>query len=80
MAVLHVHWPDELPAGELVGLLIGHAQSRGYCIEHDGGQARLAIYSAAQAGGENAAGGKVLSLTQARQRRAASIASAGGQH
>jgi len=75
MAVLYVHWPDELPAGELVGLLIGHAQSRGYCIEHDGGQGRLAIYSAAPAG---EADGKVSSLAQARQRRAAG--GRGGQH
>lgn len=64
MAVLHVHWPDELPAGELVGLLIGHAHRRGYCIEHDGDESRLAIYSAE-------APTKVSSLAQARQRRQA---------
>jgi hypothetical protein len=71
MAVLHVHWPDELPAGELVGLLIGHAHSRGYSVEHDGGQERLAIYSAAAPAAAPAdAGSKVSSMAQARQRRA----------
>jgi hypothetical protein len=76
MAVLHVHWPDELPAEELVGLLIGHAHSRGFCIEHDGAADRLAIYSAKtpDPGGEPAsaaADAKVVPLAVARQRRLA---------
>jgi hypothetical protein len=76
MAVLHVHWPDELPAElpaeELLGLLIGHAHRRGLCIEHDGQAERLAIYSATAAdvaGEAPAAHPKVVSLAAARPRR-----------
>ncbi|HWY23731.1 MAG TPA: hypothetical protein VNX47_02365 [Nevskia sp.] len=69
MAVLHVHWPDELPAEELLGLLIGHAHRRGLCIEHDGAAGRLAIYSATVAGAAPAAHPKVVSLAAARPRR-----------
>ncbi len=72
MAVLHVHWPDELPAEELLGLLIGHAHRRGLCIEHDGEAERLAIYSSAVAdvaGEAPAAHPKVVPLAAARRRR-----------
>lgn len=68
MAVLHVHWPDELPAEELVGLLIGHAHRRGFCVEHDGGADRLAIYSApgADEAPQPAGHAKVVPLSAAR--------------
>jgi hypothetical protein len=70
MKAFEVRCADGVFPQELIGVLIGYAHARGFCIEHDGRLQRLTLYrNSREPLPPPADSAKVVSFAGARRRR-----------